>query len=108
MLEEYGPVTGHKWEVYPGTIAGMDRGRIEEYVSLFDATKRQVVTGTMPWEELDVWDATYWKTLPCGHRLSFDLFEYEESYSYERWHHGGQQRLDRYCKLQKWYSVPKF
>ena len=51
-----------------GEITGPDRARVERCL---EGTDRPVLAETVRWDRLEPWQATYWKTLPVGHRVRF-------------------------------------
>ncbi|MEM8531801.1 MAG: hypothetical protein AAGF95_13215 [Chloroflexota bacterium] len=53
-----------------GEIIATDGALVEEYLSIHRFTTA-IVPGTESWDVLSLWQATYWKTLPCGHRLQY-------------------------------------
>jgi hypothetical protein len=75
-------VSQPRWERYisasvyaeprEGNIIGSDRDLVEQYDSLSQhAFEISVIPGSKRWDVLRPWQATYWKELPVGHRLSF-------------------------------------
>lgn len=55
-----------------GEIVGSDRALVEKYDSLSHyAWDISVVADSRRWDVLQPWQATYWKTLPLGHRVRF-------------------------------------
>jgi hypothetical protein len=81
-------VSQPRWERYvcgwvsgepqEGEIVGSDRTLVEKYDSLSHYVwDISVVADSRRWEVLQPWQATYWKTLPLGHRVRFS-FEWVE------------------------------
>lgn len=61
-----------------GEIVGSDRTLVEKYDSLSEYVwDISVVADSRRWDVLQPWQATYWKTLPLGHRVRFS-FEWVE------------------------------
>lgn len=61
-----------------GEIVGSDRTLVEKYDSLSEYVwDISVVADSRRWDVLQSWQATYWKTLPLGHRVRFS-FEWVE------------------------------
>jgi len=55
-----------------GAIIGCDRELVEQYDSMSRRNSEvSVIPGSKHWDVLQPWQATYWKQLPLGHRLSF-------------------------------------
>jgi len=57
-----------------GTIISRDRKLVETYLSLchYAWNDMSVIAGSEKWDVLKPWEATYWKTLPDGHRIQFE------------------------------------
>lgn len=55
-----------------GKTIAMDRRLVEqyEYFSRF-RSNISIIAGSEKWDVLEPWQATYWKTLPIGHRLRY-------------------------------------
>lgn len=55
-------------------IVGSDRQMVERYYSLSEYFLKvsAVPPGSQQWDVLEPWQATYWKTLPLGHRVRFN------------------------------------
>ncbi len=49
-----------------------DHLRVEQYLSSAKVQSR-IVPGSELWEVVTPWQATYWKTLPIGHKVSFRI-----------------------------------
>ncbi len=49
-----------------------DRGTVERYFESMQHYYFDIVQGSVQWDILKPWQATYWKELPSGHRLRFD------------------------------------
>lgn len=57
---------------------GADRRRVEQYL-LSAQVQARVVPGSEFWEVVRPWQATYWKSLPIAHKVSFRITESEEA-----------------------------
>lgn len=77
-----------------GEVIGSDLDLVEQYDSLsrYDSDI-SVVPGSEHWDVLRPWQATYWKELPVGHRLS---------YKYEWVGRPPEQRTDP--KIAAWFK----
>ena len=49
-------------------VAGLDRDRVASHIRRY--TRFAVVPGSERWETLIPWQATYWKTIPRGYRVT--------------------------------------
>lgn len=56
--------------VTEGEIIAVDRTLVEEYYTIHRFTVA-IIPETERWDMLAPWHATYWKTLPHGHRLRY-------------------------------------
>ena len=82
------PQGGTRWEavskpdwnryVYAGTsldegeTIASDRKLVEQYEYFSRYTSNMsIIAGSEEWDVLEPWQATYWKTLPIGHRLRY-------------------------------------
>ena len=99
----------HEW-----TLTGTTRDLVQHWRNLganFDAGFPFPLAGTERWEMLQPWQATYWKTLPIGHRLKFFTSwgrpesnspspeEVEEVFRFQREVRGGwHKRFDVICR----------
>ena len=68
-----------KWERFldvgisiPGEFIGATEWRIHRYFDLVHHIGIEIVPGTVAWDEVRPWEATYWKTLPVGYRVRFE------------------------------------
>ena len=60
------------FEPQKGEIIASDRDLVEQFDSLTQHdSDTAIVPGSRRWDVLRPWQATYWKELPVGHRLSF-------------------------------------
>ena len=67
-LEETGSEETHLWE---GEVACTDPERLDRWIVVrLPAFGQQILPGTEKREVVAPWKATYWKTLPVGHRLT--------------------------------------
>lgn len=69
------------------------------------------VEGSKSWEVLTPWQATYWKNLPEGHRVTFLHEEYSEADESRSWEKPEDylekmERQKKCCDMQKWYRNP--
>lgn len=64
-----------------GIIIASNRNLVERFLSLnpYISSGISVIVGSERWEVLEPWDATYWKTLPRGHRVTYDYKLPQES-----------------------------
>ena len=49
-----------------------NRSTVERHFKSLEHYDFDVVQGSVQWDVLEPWQATYWKELPVGHRLRFD------------------------------------
>jgi hypothetical protein len=56
-------------------VASMDLALIEKYLARQDV-QAHIVPGTLEWELVTPWQATYWKILPSAHCARFKYIEY--------------------------------
>jgi hypothetical protein len=115
----YGLTTqgGAKWEQYsnPNWDRYVDSSLgIDPYEGEIIATTRELAekhlwypdedclihSGSEVWEVLSPWQATYWKTLPVGHRVRFEYEPIEETF----WNEQIQRQREEYWALAKWYT----
>ncbi len=54
-----------------GTLTGMTSWRVEKYLRYLDMLQCELDLRSIRVEEVGPWAATYWKTLPHGHRVHF-------------------------------------
>jgi len=84
-----------------GEIIGSDRRLIEEYDSLSHYVwALSVVADSRRWDVLQPWEATYWKTLPLGHRVRF-RFDWVKRSPESKTDPAIWERIKR---LQNWYT----
>ena len=64
-----------------GIIIASNRTLVEKFLALnpYISTGISVIAGSERWDLLEPWEATYWKTLPRGHRVTYDYKLQEES-----------------------------
>jgi hypothetical protein len=60
-----------------------------------------VVEGSETWDVLTPWQATYWKTLPEGHRVKYRITFDEFGHDLDE-----VQRIKAIMQLKKWYVNP--
>jgi hypothetical protein len=57
---------------HEGEIIAQDRAVVETYLACLPYVTDTIVEPTsLTWDVLEPWHATYWKTLPIGHRVRF-------------------------------------
>jgi hypothetical protein len=84
-------------------LEASDRITIEQYLNLLPySSKEEVISGSEKWESLVPWQATYWKILPSGWRLTCKVrkvnkyLDKGKESEYQEW-------LD---KIYNWYTNP--
>jgi hypothetical protein len=70
-------------------VSGPDRDRLASHLRQY--TLSALVPGSERWEELIPWEATYWKTMPRGYRVTVAWQREAPSKvpdwdAFERWH----------------------
>lgn len=109
LVSSAGDQNPHEW-----TLTGTNRDLVQHWRDLgsnFDAGFPFPLAGTERWELLQPWQATYWKTLPIGHRLKFftswgrpvssppSSEEVEEVFRFQREIWGGwHEKFDVICR----------
>jgi hypothetical protein len=93
---------------YEGEISAPTRELVEKHLSFQDIGNYRVCPGSEVWDILSPWEATYWKTLPMGHRLRL-VYEPDEKTSWDlaSEYQLIEQRLRRkeeYWSLLNWYT----
>ena len=62
---------GQSWTGRAGTLTGMVSWRVENYLRYLDMLECVLDLRSIRVEQIGPWAATYWKTLPNGHRARF-------------------------------------
>jgi hypothetical protein len=98
------------WGIDPneGEISATTRELVERHLSFQDIGNYRVCPGSEVWDILSPWEATYWKTLPTGHRLRLE-YEPDEKSSWDLSTEyllveQRQRRQEEYWSLLKWYT----
>lgn len=93
----------HVWTSSEGALNEFfcaTRWRLEKYLSLVQFLDVLVQPESIEWDEVVPWEATYWKTLPRGHRVRFLHKDLHQDID-------GPKDLDRVpqtvMSLQRWY-----
>lgn len=86
-----------------GDITSTDRDRVERYASGLQYLEYHIAPSSLRWERVAPWEATYWKTLPEGHRLQF-RYKFDESVADWDWDCVPKWFLD----FDRWYTRPTF
>ena len=77
------------------------RWRLEKYLSLVHFMDVLVQPESIEWDEVVPWEATYWKTLPHGHRVRFLHMDVQAEFD-------GPKDLNRVphtvMNLKRWYD----
>ena len=99
-------VSGWKYEdpkeFREGEAASMDRELVEEQLSMWSGLGVEIQFFSQKWDRPAPWQATYWKSLPEGHRVTFLCRErfrndfFSRTKVYQRW-------LE---KVESWYTNP--
>jgi hypothetical protein len=79
------------------------RLRVEQYLAIWAFLWNQyaIVAGSETWEVVQPWQATYWKTLPIGHRVRLQLravepIPVERPPGFREW----------FREFRRWYTLP--
>jgi hypothetical protein len=83
-----------------GEIIASDRHLIEHHVELIAYIhKISVLSNSERWDIISHWQATYWKTLPNGHRVRFRYIDNEAAtLTYD------EAKLAEWERLSQWYT----
>jgi hypothetical protein len=90
----------HVWTSAEGELNeyfSASRWRVEKYLSLVHHLGILIAPNSIVWDDVAPWGATYWKTLPHGHRVSFLHREIDEPRSWDKVPH-------EVMSLQRWYD----
>ena len=80
----------------PGEFVAVQKWRLEKYLLHAHYLGTLIRLDTLQWDVISPWQATYWKTLPVGHRVRF---ENQQDHSIPNW-----DLIPSACsRLQKWY-----
>ncbi len=122
------PQGGAKWEVvanpnwdifFGGRIGGLEgyressnRELLEKIHSLAEHILPEIpVPGSEKWEILEPWQATYWKTLPKGWRVTCQYVSsnwHIDSKTPPEWIRADEEANDWYFQISHWYTDPQF
>lgn len=69
---------GYLWDERVGEFCAASEEPLRRYLGYVHHFGYRVHPGSERWDILEPWQATYWKSLPYGHRLRFD-FTFDES-----------------------------
>lgn len=96
-----------EWE-----LIGVDRQLIESILSNSGYIYSDFpVPGTEVWDVLELWQPTYWKTLPLAHRVRYQAKECKvaniRSKSPPDWYEAYEQAQEWYAGIKTWYTDPE-
>ena len=69
------------------------------------------IPGTQVWDAIELWEATYWKTLPKVYRVRYrarETFDPLGANQSEEWLETQKQIEEWYSKICRWYADPEF
>ncbi len=104
----------HKWCFKidsESEIISTDRKLIEKLLSVSYLHGEIPIPETETWDELEPWQATYWKTLPKAYRVSYQSKNFEyciNSNTPQEWIEANKQAHSWYSKILQWYTEPEF
>jgi hypothetical protein len=75
---------------------GLDRSRLERELEASPYRGMQPIPGTVIWDAVAPWEATYWKSFPRAQRLRFDF----------TWHLEGRDMSK--IPAREWFTRPTF
>jgi hypothetical protein len=100
-------------ELFEWELIGVDRQLIESLLSNSGYIYSDFpVPGTEVWDVLELWQPTYWKTLPLAHRVRYQAKDCKvdniRSKSPPDWYEAYEQAQEWYPEIKKWYTDPDF
>jgi hypothetical protein len=98
---------GFGTDPYEGELVAATRKLVEEHLSYHKVCNYSMRTGSEVWDILSPWQATYWKTLPRGHRIRFEYEPDERTFWASSEFHlleQLQRQREEYWELTKWYT----
>lgn len=102
----------HQWHFYDNNkseIICQNQAIIKQLLSLNCILYRQIpLPQTEIWDELEPWQATYWKTLPKAHRVRYQSTSSETFLESKELREANNELKRWYKKALKWYKYPKF
>jgi hypothetical protein len=97
---------GFTIDPYEGEIIATTHELVEKSLSYQPAFANLIQNGSEAWDVLSPWQATYWKTLPIGHRVKFAYVPDEKtSWGPAEVHllEARQRQSEAYWALTRWY-----
>lgn len=100
------------WTGYVGFLGCADRKILETYLALYHLipdvnSHRYIIPGTESWEILTPWQATYWKTLPIGCQVRYEIkiVEFDESAKRDSKLIERERQAENWCYSTRiWYT----
>lgn len=92
---------GESKEVEEEEICAARREWVEIFSLVAGLMGHRILPGSVVWEELRPWHATYWKTLPVGYRIRYQFVARDAGGSWA-------EVMALYAKLKNWFSPPNW
>jgi hypothetical protein len=92
-------------------IISQNKQLIEHLLSLTEhLCDHTIIDGTEVWEEIEFWQATYWKNLPKAYKITYQYRSFEwyiDSNTPQEWIDKDRQAKQWYWEILRWYTEPK-
>ena len=99
----------HQWRFYENhkcEIICQDMEIIKQLLSFSYFHSKILIPETEIWDELEPWQATYWKNLPKAHRVRYQSRTYELLLDSQESIEAYNEKKCRYFSILQWYKYP--
>ncbi|HBB30900.1 MAG TPA: hypothetical protein DDZ80_27840 [Cyanobacteria bacterium UBA8803] len=109
VCKDYKPDKIPEYEI---EITSYSQQLIEKLLSVSSYVFSEIpIPGTESWDEIEPWQATYWKTLPLAYKVCYRARQnnyFINANTSPEWEAARSQAYEWFSGIQQWYTEPQF